>query len=113
MPGRLVLRSLSKTWGLAGLRVGYAVAHPEVASALLRAIARRLRRTNDSMSDLVFSDVPGRVAKQLLDLTKRFGRVVAVEDLSLTVATGGGPGAMEAAIAPFSASLISEMTYAM
>ncbi len=46
---------------------------PEVASALLRAIARRLRRTNDSMSDLVFSDVPGRVAKQLLDLSRRFG----------------------------------------
>ena len=46
---------------------------PEVARALLRAIARRLRRTNDSMSDLVFSDVPGRVAKALLDLSARFG----------------------------------------
>ena len=46
---------------------------PDVARALLRAIARRLRRTNDSMSDLVFSDVPGRVAKALLDLSARFG----------------------------------------
>jgi CRP/FNR family transcriptional regulator len=46
---------------------------PEVAAALLKAIARRLRRTNDVMSDLVFSDVPGRVAKALLDLSKRFG----------------------------------------
>ncbi|OIV37847.1 Crp/Fnr family transcriptional regulator [Mangrovactinospora gilvigrisea] len=46
---------------------------PEVAAALLQAIARRLRRTNDVMSDLVFSDVPGRVAKALLDLSKRFG----------------------------------------
>ena len=44
-----------------------------MARALLRAIARRLRRTNDSMSDLVFSDVPGRVAKALLDLSARFG----------------------------------------
>ena len=35
---------------------------------------RRLRRTNDSLSDLVFSDVPGRVAKALLDLADRFGR---------------------------------------
>ena len=48
-------------------------ARPDVARALLRAIARRLRRTNDSMSDLVFSDVPGRVAKALLDLSARFG----------------------------------------
>ena len=51
---------------------------PDVARALLRAIARRLRRTNDSMSDLVFSDVPGRVAKALLDLSARFG--TAAED---------------------------------
>ncbi len=46
---------------------------PEVATQLLRALARRLRRTNDTLADLVFSDVPGRVAKALLDLAKRFG----------------------------------------
>ena len=48
--------------------------HPEVAFKLLNALARRLRRTNDSLADLVFSDVPGRVAKALLDLANRFGR---------------------------------------
>ena len=37
------------------------------------ALAKRLRRTNESLSDLVFSDVPGRVAKALLDLADRFG----------------------------------------
>ncbi len=47
---------------------------PEVARHLLQALARRLRRTNDSLADLVFSDVPGRVAKALLDLSRRFGR---------------------------------------
>jgi len=47
---------------------------PEVAEALLRALAQRLRRTNDQMADLVFSDVPGRVAKTLLDLGEKFGR---------------------------------------
>jgi CRP/FNR family transcriptional regulator len=47
---------------------------PEVSAQLLQALARRLRRTNDSLSDLVFSDVPGRVAKALLDLADRFGR---------------------------------------
>jgi CRP/FNR family transcriptional regulator, cyclic AMP receptor protein len=46
---------------------------PEVAVALLQAVARRLRRTNENMADLVFSDVPGRVAKALLDLAQRFG----------------------------------------
>ncbi|MDQ1624951.1 MAG: family transcriptional regulator, cyclic receptor protein, partial [Actinomycetota bacterium] len=34
---------------------------PEVAGHLLGALARRLRRTNEAMADLVFSDVPGRV----------------------------------------------------
>lgn len=47
---------------------------PEAAKHMLRALAQRLRRTNESLSDLVFSDVPGRVAKALLDLAKRFGR---------------------------------------
>jgi CRP/FNR family transcriptional regulator, cyclic AMP receptor protein len=46
---------------------------PEVARSLLRALAQRLRRTNEAMADLVFSDVPGRVAKALLDLAAKFG----------------------------------------
>ena len=48
--------------------------HPAVAQKLLNALARRLRRTNETLADLVFSDVPGRVAKALLDLSTRFGR---------------------------------------
>lgn len=46
---------------------------PEAARGLLRQLAGRLRRANDVVSDLVFSDVPGRVAKALLDLAERFG----------------------------------------
>ena len=46
---------------------------PAVAVQLLRALAQRLRRTNEAMADLVFSDVPGRVAKALLDLSEKFG----------------------------------------
>ena len=46
---------------------------PEIAKQLLRVLARRLRRTNDNLSDLIFTDVPGRVAKQLLYLAQRFG----------------------------------------
>jgi CRP-like cAMP-binding protein len=46
---------------------------PEVAISLLQQISRRLRRSNAAVADLVFSDVPGRVAKALLDLSERFG----------------------------------------
>lgn len=46
---------------------------PEVAKGLLSQLAGRLRKANDVVSDLVFSDVPGRVAKALLDLASRFG----------------------------------------
>lgn len=49
---------------------------PEVPKALLAALAKRLRRTNEHLADLVFTDVPGRVAKALLDLSDRFGRTV-------------------------------------
>lgn len=35
-PNLCLLRTLSKAWGLAGLRVGYAVAAPEIAEALRR-----------------------------------------------------------------------------
>ena len=47
--------------------------HPQLAKDMLRALAQRLRRTNTALADLVFSDVPGRVAKALLDLADRFG----------------------------------------
>jgi len=46
---------------------------PEVAMHMLQALAQRLRRINDVKADLVFTDVPGRVAKALLDLAERFG----------------------------------------
>jgi len=47
---------------------------PDVARGLLNQLAVRLRKANDVVADLVFSDVPGRVAKALLDLADRFGR---------------------------------------
>jgi CRP-like cAMP-binding protein len=47
--------------------------NPGVGEALLKALAQRLRRTNENLSDLVFSDVPGRVAKALVELNEKFG----------------------------------------
>ncbi|WIM67934.1 CRP-like cAMP-activated global transcriptional regulator GlxR [Corynebacterium breve] len=48
--------------------------HPSISQQLLRVLARRLRRTNASLADLIFTDVPGRVAKTLLQLANRFGQ---------------------------------------
>jgi CRP-like cAMP-binding protein len=45
-----------------------------VALAFLHQLAERLRRTNEVVGDLVFSDVPGRVSKALISLAERFGR---------------------------------------
>ena len=47
---------------------------PEIAEQLLRVLARRLRRTNNALADLIFTDVPGRVAKALLQLARQFGQ---------------------------------------
>jgi CRP/FNR family transcriptional regulator, cyclic AMP receptor protein len=52
---------------------GWMADRPEVAEQLLRLLARRLRRTNNRVTDQIFTDVPGRVAKQLLLLAQQFG----------------------------------------
>jgi CRP/FNR family cyclic AMP-dependent transcriptional regulator len=48
---------------------------PEIAMQLLRVVARRFRRTNNMLADLIFVDVPGRLAKQLLQMAQRFGSI--------------------------------------
>ena len=53
--------------------IGLVSRHPQVSLQLLGRLAQRLRRTNEVLADLVFSDVPGRVAKALIDLGTRFG----------------------------------------
>jgi CRP/FNR family cyclic AMP-dependent transcriptional regulator len=58
--------------------------HPHVSYGLLRALAVRLRQTNEQMADLVFTDVPGRIAKTVLGLAERFGE--ASEDGAVRVA---------------------------
>ena len=46
---------------------------PTIADKMLRLLAARLRRADVHLIDMVFDDVPGRVAKELLDLARRFG----------------------------------------
>jgi CRP-like cAMP-binding protein len=53
--------------------IGWVKDHPQVSLQLLGRLAQRLRKANDVLSDLVFADVPGRVAKAIIELGERFG----------------------------------------
>lgn len=46
-------------------------AHPEVAISLIEILCSRLRRTSEQVEDIVFLDLPGRLAKALLQLYRR------------------------------------------
>lgn len=50
--------------------------HPRVAIDMLQVMAGRMRSNNEHISDLVFMDVPGRLAKTLINLASRFGEPV-------------------------------------
>ena len=50
--------------------------HPRVAVDMLQVLAGRLRANNERISDLVFMDVPARLAKTLIDLARRFGEPI-------------------------------------
>lgn len=50
--------------------------YPGVAVDMLQVLAHRMRANNDRFADLVFKDVPARLAKTLIDLATRFGRPV-------------------------------------
>ncbi len=54
--------------------LAWGTSRPHVATRLLQVLARRLRRTNSTVTDLMFVDVAGRVAKALLELAARFGQ---------------------------------------
>jgi CRP/FNR family transcriptional regulator, cyclic AMP receptor protein len=61
--------------------------NPAVADSMLRALGSLARRITEQASDLVFLDLAGRVAKCLVHLTERDGRVdggVTILELPLT-----------------------------
>jgi CRP/FNR family cyclic AMP-dependent transcriptional regulator len=53
--------------------IGLITTNPQTSLELLRRLAQRLRKSNEVLADLVFADVPGRVAKAIIDLGVRFG----------------------------------------
>jgi len=48
-------------------------AQPRIAWALLVELSRRLRRADDKIGGLVLLDVPGRIARLLLDFAQEAG----------------------------------------
>ena len=55
---------------------GWLDKHPRVAIDMLQVLANRMRLNNERISELVFMDVPARLAKTLLNLGARFGEPV-------------------------------------
>jgi CRP/FNR family transcriptional regulator, cyclic AMP receptor protein len=52
---------------------------------VLDALARTIRRLSDRVEDLIFLDVPSRVAKYLLDLAQSDGTADGTAKLELTL----------------------------
>jgi len=50
--------------------VAFLESHPAATRVVLEALARTIRRLSDRVEDLIFLDVPSRVAKYLLDLAR-------------------------------------------
>lgn len=47
--------------------------HPSASITVLEVLSRRLRRTDELLEDAAFLDVPGRLAKRLLELMETHG----------------------------------------
>ncbi len=61
--------------------LGFLEAHPTAVRVVLDVLAKTIRRLSDRVEDLIFLDVPSRVAKYLLDLAQNDGN----EKLELTL----------------------------
>ena len=76
---------------------------PSVAQALLKSIAALLRRLTEAASDLVFLDLPRRVAKALLSQARRPDGVIwpAVSQEELAHQAGGSRQSVNTALRGF------------
>ena len=52
--------------------LGFLNEHPEVTLEIMALLVRRSRATDEMIGDMVFLDVPTRVAKKLLELAHTY-----------------------------------------
>lgn len=67
--------------------IHYLTDNPDFALHVLKTLARHIRRLNIQLADIFFLDLPGRLARVLLNLAEQYGRRVndgIAIDLSLT-----------------------------
>ncbi|TDZ93392.1 Rv2231c family pyridoxal phosphate-dependent protein CobC [Mycobacteroides salmoniphilum] len=94
LPGVVVLRSLTKTWALAGLRAGYAVGDPEVLDRLAHGRAHWPLGTLQ-LEALIACNTPeavvlaGEDTQRLVNMRRR--QAEALRGLGLTVTEGSAP----------------------
>lgn len=48
--------------------------HPRVSLGIIRALSQRIRRADNLVEDVVFLDIPARLAKKLLELSRSHGK---------------------------------------
>ncbi len=48
--------------------------HPHVSLGIISALSNRIRRTDNLVEDVVFLDIPARLAKKLLELSRTHGK---------------------------------------
>jgi CRP/FNR family transcriptional regulator/CRP/FNR family cyclic AMP-dependent transcriptional regulator len=67
--------------------IHYLTDNPDFALHVLKTLARNIRRLNTQLADIFFLDLPGRLARVLINLADQYGRRVTdgtVIDLALT-----------------------------
>ncbi len=87
-PNVVVLRTLSKAWGLAGLRVGFLVAQPEVAAAIRKVVTPFSTSLVAQAAALAALDAEDEVRRRCaIVITERDRVTEALRKLSMDVPT--------------------------
>ncbi|RIJ77173.1 cobyrinate a,c-diamide synthase [Nakamurella silvestris] len=94
LPGVLVLRSLTKTWGIAGLRAGYVLAEPALVE-LLREVQPPWSVSTPALTAMVACSTPAALAEaEAMALALPARRKVLVDGLAeLGIPAVGNPAA--------------------
>ncbi|WP_326599696.1 Rv2231c family pyridoxal phosphate-dependent protein CobC [Streptomyces sp. NBC_01803] len=97
LPGLVVLRSLTKTWGLAGLRIGYVLAAPELIEALAHGqplwpvSAPALAAAEACSSERALAEAAEAARETAADRAHLLARLGAFASVRMATAYSAGP----------------------